>query len=73
VGAIGYIPCDYTWRAVIAGEYMVIHCIYIMARKYKGKGYGEQMLEECLRDAQKENMHGVVLIIRSAKPVSTIS
>ncbi|MFC2155203.1 YoaP domain-containing protein [Acidobacteriota bacterium] len=64
VGAIEYIPGEYTWRTVNAGGYMVIHCIYIMTRKYKEKGYGVQMLEECLRDAQKENMNGAAVVTR---------
>lgn len=65
VGAIEYIPGDYTWRVIEANGYMVIHCIYIMSRKYKGKGYGALMLDECLQDAQKENMHGAAVVTRN--------
>ena len=54
----------YTWRAVEASGYMVIHCIFIIPRKYKEKGYGSLLLEECLEDAKKENMHGVVVVTR---------
>ena len=61
-GAIEYIPGKYTWRAVEANGYMVIHCIFIMHRKYKGKGYGTLLLEQCLQDAKKENMHGVAVV-----------
>ena len=64
VGGIEYIPGEYTWRSVEAHGYMVIHCIYIMSRKYKGKGHGELMLQECLEDAQKRNMHGVAVVTR---------
>jgi GNAT superfamily N-acetyltransferase len=64
VGFIEYIPGEYAWRAVEASGYMVIHCILNIYRKNRGKGYGTLLLEECLRDAQKENMHGVAVVAR---------
>jgi len=62
VGFIEYIPGKYTWRAVEARGYMVIHCIVIMKREYKGKGYGKFLLKECLQDAKKEKMDGVAVV-----------
>jgi len=62
VGFIEYIPGKYTWRAVEARGYMVIHCIVIMKREYKGKGYGSFLLEECLQDVKKEKMDGVAVV-----------
>lgn len=64
IGSIEYIPGEFTWRAVDAGGYMFIHCIYILPRKYKGKGCGSLMVEECLKDARKEKMHGVAAVTR---------
>jgi L-amino acid N-acyltransferase YncA len=64
VGGIEYIPGEYNWRAISAKGYIVIHCIYIMSRAYKGKGYGVRMLHECISDAKKENMHGVAVVTR---------
>jgi len=63
-GFIEYIPGEYTWRAVEAGGYMVIHCIVNMHRKKRGKGYGTLLLEECLKDARKESMAGVAVVTR---------
>jgi len=64
-GMIEYIPGEYCWRPVEAGGYMFIHCIFVgFKRAYKGKGYGSLMLEECLEDARKENMHGVAVVTR---------
>ena len=63
-GFIEYIPGKYTWRAVAANGYMVIHCIMIMKREYKGKGYGSLLLNECIQDAKKENMHGIAVVTR---------
>jgi L-amino acid N-acyltransferase YncA len=64
VGAIEYIPGKHTWRAVDADGYMVIHCIFIMLKKYKEKGYGTLLLKECLKDAQKNKMYGVAVVTR---------
>jgi len=64
VGFIEYIPGEYNWRAIEADGYMVIHCIAIMYRKYKGKGYGMLLVQECLKDAKEENMRGVAVITR---------
>jgi GNAT superfamily N-acetyltransferase len=64
VGFIEYIPGKYTWRAVEASGYMVIHCMMIISKKYRGKGYGALLLEESLKDAKKKNMHGVAVVTR---------
>jgi len=62
VGFIEYIPGEFTWRAVEASGYMVIHCIVLMYRKCRGKGYGSLLLEECLQDAKREKMGGVTVV-----------
>ena len=64
VGAIEYTPGKYAWRAVDADGYMVIHCIFIIPKKLKGMGYGSLLVEECLKDAKKEKMHGVAVVTR---------
>lgn len=64
-GMIEYIPGEYTWRPVEAAGYMVIHCIMIDKKKYKGKGYGSLLVEECMRDAKRAKMHGVAAVTSS--------
>jgi GNAT superfamily N-acetyltransferase len=64
VGFIEYIPGKYTWRAVEASGYMVIHCILILYKKYREKGCGTLLLKECLKDAKKEKLHGVAVVTR---------
>ncbi len=64
-GMIEYLPGEYGWRPVAANGYMLIHCIFVgFKRDYKGKGYGSRLVEECLTDAEKENMHGVAVVTR---------
>ena len=62
LGAIEYIPGEYAWRPVKAPDYMFIHCIFIVKKDYKGKGYGTRLLEECIKDAEKAGMKGVAAI-----------
>jgi len=60
-----YIPGEYCWRPVEASGYMFIHCIFVgFKRAYKRKGYGTLLVDECLRDAEKGNMHGVAVVTR---------
>jgi len=64
-GMIEYIPGEYCWRPVEASGYMFIHCIFVgFKRAYKGKGYGSLLMNECLKDAGKGNMHGVAVVTR---------
>lgn len=65
VGIIEYIPGEYAWRAVKADGYMFIHCIMIYSKKYKGKGYGQKLLEQCILDARRDKKHGVAVMTSS--------
>lgn len=64
VGIIEYIPGRYAWRAVEAKGYMVIHCLFILYKRYQRKGYGSLLIEECIKDAKKEKMNGVAVVTR---------
>jgi len=64
VATIEYIPGEYTWRAVDANGYMMIHCIFNEYKKYRGQGYGTLLVEESVKDAKKGNMHGVAVFTR---------
>ena len=64
VGMIEYVPGEHAWRAVEAEGYMLIHCLFIIPKKLKGKGYGSLLVEECLKDSKKKKMHGVAVVTR---------
>jgi L-amino acid N-acyltransferase YncA len=64
IGGIEYVPGQFAWRPIEAEGYMVIHCIYIMSKKYKEKGYGKQLLQACVEDARSQGMHGVAVVTR---------
>lgn len=64
-GMIEYIPGEYCWRPVEVKGYMFIHCLFVgFKRIYKEKGYASLLINECLKDAKKENMHGVTAVTR---------
>jgi hypothetical protein len=64
-GMIEYIPAAYCWRPVEAVGYMFIHCIFVgFKNTYKNKGYATLLLNECIADARRENMHGVAVTTR---------
>lgn len=64
VATIEYIPGEYTWRAVDADGYMMIHCIFNEYKKYRRQGYGSLLVEESIKDARNGNMHGVAVVTR---------
>ncbi|MBN2401774.1 MAG: YoaP domain-containing protein [Spirochaetes bacterium] len=64
-GMLEYIPGKFAHRPVDADGYMFIHCIFVgFKNEYKGKGYASSLIDECIKDAGKEDMHGVAVVVR---------
>jgi len=64
IGGIEYLPGEFAWRPVDASGYMFIHCIFIMKKDAKGKGYGQKMVKACIDDAKESGMKGVAAVAR---------
>jgi ribosomal protein S18 acetylase RimI-like enzyme len=64
VGAIEYIPAEYAWRPVDADGYLFIHCLYIMKKPARDKGYGVKLVNACIEDARARGKYGVAVIAR---------
>jgi GNAT superfamily N-acetyltransferase len=62
VGFIEYTPGEKTWRPIEAPGYLVVHCVMIHRKKYKGKGYGSLLLDACLQDAKRVKSNGVATV-----------
>jgi len=62
IGFIEYIPGEYAWRVVDASGYLVIHCIYVVSKKDRSKGYGSLLLNDCIEDAKKMKKSGVAVV-----------
>jgi hypothetical protein len=64
IGLIEYIPGEYSWRAVEADGYMVIHCLCIFYRPFRQNGYASLMIDECIKDASGTKKYGVAVVTR---------
>jgi L-amino acid N-acyltransferase YncA len=64
IGMIEYALGNHAWRPVEAEGYLVIHCLWVIA-KHQGKGLGSLLLDSCLRDAKKSKCRGVAVVTSS--------
>lgn len=58
---IEYMPIGKVWKPINGKNYMAINCFWV-AGKFKGKGISTQLLNECIQDAKKHKMDGVVVV-----------
>lgn len=61
---IEYVPIEKSWLPLVGKNFMVINCFWVSGQ-YKGKGNGNKLLAECLKDAK--NIDGVVAISSDKK------
>ncbi len=62
---IEYIPAENAWNPIIADGYMYIDCLWVSG-SFKGHGYSNDLLEECIRDSKSNGKIGLC-ILSSAK------
>ena len=63
---IEYTPLEHSWLPISEGNFMVINCFWVSGR-YKGKGYGKKLLEQCIVDAKQAGLDGVISITGEKK------
>lgn len=63
---IEYIPAEYAWAPVEADGYMYIDCLWV-AGQFKGQGYSNLLLEECIRDSKEKGKKGLVILSSKKK------
>ncbi|MUG65096.1 GNAT family N-acetyltransferase [Paenibacillus campinasensis] len=63
-GFMEYTPIEFAWRGVTGENYLFIHCLWIVGRG-KGKGYGKQLLNDCIEDARRSRKSGVSIMTSS--------
>lgn len=61
---IEYVDSEYAWLPIEANNYKVINCYWVSGR-YKGRGYGRALLDECIKDSK--NKDGLVVVTGSKK------
>lgn len=63
---IEYIPAENAFAPVCAPGYMYIDCLWVSGQ-FKGHGYSNDLLDECIRDSKAKGMAGVVALSSEKK------
>lgn len=58
---IEYIPAENAWVPIRAEGYIYINCLWV-AGSFKGHGYSNDLLNECIRDARNKCKTGVCIL-----------
>jgi GNAT superfamily N-acetyltransferase len=61
---IEYLPAEKAWAPINAPGYLYINCLWVSG-SFKGKGYGDGLLDSCIRDASGTS--GIVALSSSVK------
>ncbi|MBQ2201363.1 MAG: YoaP domain-containing protein [Clostridia bacterium] len=62
---IEYIPAEFAWNPIDAPGYLYIDCLWVSG-SMKGRGYSNDLLNECIRDGKAQGKKGLC-ILSSAK------
>ena len=63
---IEYIPAEKAWCPIEAEGYMFINCLWISGQ-FKGMGYSNMFLEECVKDSKEKGKVGLVVLSSKKK------
>lgn len=63
---IEYIPAEQAWCPMVAKDYMFINCFWVSGQ-FKGQGYANLLLEECIKDAKQQGKIGIVALSSHCK------
>ena len=58
---IEYIPAENAWVPIEAEGYLYINCLWVSGA-LKGHGYSNDLLEKCIRDAEKQGKNGLCIL-----------
>lgn len=68
---IEYIPAENAWCPIEAEGYIFINCFWVSGQ-FKGQGYANNLLQECINDARAQNKQGLV-VLSSVKKMPFLS
>ncbi|MDA3880503.1 MAG: N-acetyltransferase [Prolixibacteraceae bacterium] len=63
---IEYCPAEKGWVPIDAPNYLLINCFWVSG-KYKGQGYGKELLRLALEDAKSQGKDGLVTVVGTKK------
>ncbi|SHH80239.1 GNAT family N-acetyltransferase [Clostridium intestinale] len=58
---IEYAPLETAWVPIIGDNYYYVYCLWVSGN-YKGKGYGNLLMEYCLADAKAKGKSGICML-----------
>lgn len=58
---IEYAPLETAWVPVNGGNYFYLYCLWVLG-DYKGKSYGQSLLEYCIADAKAKGKSGICML-----------
>lgn len=58
---IEYIPAENAWATINADGYIYINCLWVSG-SFKGHGYSNDLLSECIRDAKAQGKKGLCIL-----------
>ncbi|NCB32722.1 MAG: GNAT family N-acetyltransferase [Erysipelotrichia bacterium] len=56
-----YIPAEHAWAPINAKGYLFIDCFWVSG-SLKGHGYADDLLEQCIEDAKKQDRNGICVL-----------
>lgn len=63
---IEYIPAENAWAPIDADGYTYIDCLWVSGQ-FKGHGYSNLLLEECINDSRSQGRKGLVVLSSKKK------
>ena len=63
---IEYIPAEQAWAPILADGLMYINCLWVSGQ-FKGYGYSNLLLDECIRDSRERGKNGLVILSSDKK------
>jgi GNAT superfamily N-acetyltransferase len=63
---IEYGPAELGWVPVVAPNYLLVNCFWVSG-KYKGQGYGKELMGHAFEDAKNQGKNGLVTIVGTTK------
>ncbi|MBQ9458991.1 MAG: YoaP domain-containing protein [Oscillospiraceae bacterium] len=63
---IEYMPAENAWQPLAADKYMHINCLWVSGA-LKGRGYSNDLLNECVRDSKEQGRKGLTILCSAKK------
>lgn len=59
---IEYAPLENAWVPIEGKNFLYIYCLWIEGKDFKGKGYGKELLQYCIKDAKEKGKSGICVL-----------